>query len=86
MSDTPLDIHQYIALMLDQTASLAWQKMGLHPDPVTGTTHPDLAQAKVAIDLCGHLAGLIHARLEPADQRQIDNLLNDLRVNYMQRT
>jgi hypothetical protein len=82
----PLDIHQYIALMLDQMAGIAWQKLGLHPDPITGTTHTDLAQAKVAIDLCGHLAGLIHPRLDPADQRQIDNLLNDLRANYMQRT
>lgn len=82
----PLQVHDVIALMLDQMAGMAWQKLGLHPDPVTGTTHPDLAQAKVAIDLCTHLAGIIHPRLDPADQRQIDNLLNDLRANYMQRT
>jgi len=82
----PLQVHAVIALMLDQMAGIAWQKLRLHRDPITGTTHTDLAQAKVAIDLCSHLAGLIHPRLDPADQRQIDNLLNDLRANYMQRT
>ncbi|MBX3097542.1 MAG: DUF1844 domain-containing protein [Fimbriimonadaceae bacterium] len=81
----PIDIHQYIAIMLDQTASIAWQKLGLQPDMVTGKTEPDFGQAKIAIDLCAHLSQLISDSLEGEDLRQVNNLINDLRVNYMQR-
>lgn len=81
----PIDINQYIAIMLDQTAAIAWQKLGLQPDMISGKTEADYGQAKVAIDLCAHLAQLISGSLEGEDLRQVNNLINDLRVNYMQR-
>lgn len=88
MSETerkPLDVAEVLAIMLDQLASIAWQKLGLQPDPMTGTQAPDLAQAEMAIDVCAELTKHIRPSLEESDQRQIDNLIRDLRVNFMQR-
>lgn len=87
MSETPspLDVYEVLAVMLDQAASLAWQKMGLQPDMMTGKVHQDLAQCKAAIDAASALAAVVEPKLDEDDRRQIQNLLRDLRVNYAQR-
>jgi hypothetical protein len=82
----PINVYEYVAIVLDQTASIAWQKLGLQPDMATGRTEADLPQAKVAIDLCGQLAEILRSQLEGDDLRQVNNLMNDLRINFMQRT
>lgn len=82
----PLSVYAAIAMMVDQTASLSWQKLGLQHDPITGTLHQDLAQAKVAIDLTAHLSGLIESQLDEEDRRRIQNLIRDLRINFVERS
>ncbi|MDI9636518.1 DUF1844 domain-containing protein [Kamptonema cortianum] len=81
-----IDIHQVIAIMIDQVAAIGWQKLGLQPDPLSGKMAQDLTQAKVAIDVVADLAKYLEGKLDDQDQRQIHNLVSDLRINYVQRT
>ena len=81
-----IDIHQVIAIMIDQVAAIGWQKLGLQPDPLNGKMAQDLTQAKVAIDVVADLAKYLEGKLDDQDQRQIHNLVSDLRINYVQRT
>ncbi len=75
-----------IMIMVDQMASLAWQKLGLQPDPMTGKLHKDIAEAKVAIDVTAGLAGFIEPQLDEEDKRRIHSLIRDLRINYVEHT
>ncbi len=82
----PLNVYDVVSIMLEQMASIAWQKMGLQPDPITGKLAPDLVQAKVAVDAASSLGSLLSTELDPEDQRRIKNLLSDLKVNFVQRS
>lgn len=90
MTDTstpagPIDVNEVIAIMLDNMASIAWQKLGLQPDPMTGTIAKDLGQAKMAIDAASALSELIQGVVDDADRRSLQNLIRDLRVNYVEK-
>jgi hypothetical protein len=82
---TPPTVYDHLAAILDQMAAVSWQKLGLQPDMVTGKIAPDLDGAKVAIDFCAHIVGLIEVHLEPSDLRQVQTLIRDLRMNYVQK-
>lgn len=82
----PISVYTMVTAMVEQMASVAWQKMGLQPDFLTGKIHKDLAEAKVAIDLTTHLASFIEPHLDEDDKRQIHNLIRDLRINYVNQT
>lgn len=82
----PIDVHSFLAVMLDQLASLAWQKMGLQTDPLTGKPEPDLVQARVAIDVAESIAKALEGALDEEDRRQMHNLIRDLKVNYVEQS
>lgn len=79
-------IYEHVSMMLDAMNQLAWAKLGLQPDPVSGKIESNLAEAKVAIDLCAHLATVVEPELDADDKRRISNLIRDLRINYVQKT
>ncbi len=86
MAETePFSVYDAIAAAADQFSAIAWQKLGLHPDMMTGTINADLAQAKVAIDLVAHLSQLIDIQLDSDDRRQMQSLVRDLRLNYVEK-
>jgi len=72
-------------MMLQQSIELSWQKLGLQPDFMTGRIEPDLAQAKVMIDVASQLADAAIPQLDDADRRTVQNTIRDLKVNYVQR-
>lgn len=82
----PLDVYMVITAMVDQMATIAWQKLGLQPDVMTGRVAQDLAQAKVAIDLTTHLASFIEGKLDDEDKRRIHGLVRDLRINFVDKS
>jgi hypothetical protein len=82
----PLSVYSVIIAMVEQMSTIAWQKLGLQPDMITGKIVQDLEQAKVAIDLTTHLAGFVEPQLDDDDKRQIHGLIRDLRLNYVQQT
>lgn len=78
-------IHEILAVVLDQLSSIAWQKMGLQPDMVTGKMETDVAQAKVAVDVVAYLSNIIENEVDEEDKRQLQNLVRDLKINFVQR-
>ena len=85
-SQEPISVYAVIMTMVDTMAAIAWQKMGLQPDMLTGKIALDLDEAKVAIDLTTHLATFIESQLDDDDKRRVHGLIRDLRVNYVQKT
>lgn len=83
----PLDVYEALATTMDFFASLAWQKMGLQPDMATGRIVSDMRQAKAAVDVTAALAGFLEPELdEDADRRRVQNLVRDLRLNYVEKS
>ncbi len=62
----------------------AWICMGLVADPVTGVINRDLEGARIAIDTIEYIASKLETKLDPVMQRELKNLLTDLRLNYVQ--
>lgn len=85
-SAQPLDIYAVLAVMIDQMSAIAWQKMGLQPDAVTGKIHADLAQAKIAVDIVDQLSQTLTPQLDENDRREINKLVANLKINYVQRS
>lgn len=82
----PPSVYDILMVMADQLAAVAWQKLGLQPDPFTGKVEQNLSEAKVAIDVTTHLASFVQPRLDEADQRQMHNLIRDLRINFVEKS
>jgi hypothetical protein len=83
----PIDVFEAVATTMDFFASLAWQKMGLQPDMATGKIVQDMAQAKVAVDVAASLAAVLEPALEDdADKRRVQNLVRDLRINFVEKS
>ena len=81
----PISVYDFVTVMVDNMASIAWQKLGLQPDLATGKIEADLEEAKVAIDLTTHLASFIEPRLDEEDKRRVHGLVRDLRINYVEK-
>jgi hypothetical protein len=82
----PISIYPIIATTMEQFAMIAWQKMGLQPDLVTGQIHKDLPEAKVAVDLAIRLAETLEPQLDEEDKRKVQNLIRDLRLNFVEQS
>jgi len=82
----PLSVFDVIVIMTDQLSSIAWQKLGLQPDMMTGQIARDLPEAKVTIDLITHLAGIVDGRLDEEDRREMQKLVSNLRLNYVEKS
>jgi hypothetical protein len=73
-------------MMIEQLAMIAWAKLGLQPDPITGKIEANMVDAKLAIDSVGDLVHRLQPEVDAEDKRQLDNLLRDLRINYVNRS
>lgn len=82
----PLQLDDLLAVALDQFAGVAWQKLGLQPDPITGKIEADLDQARRAIDIVADIAKHLESQLDDEDRREVHNLIRNLRLNYVQKT
>jgi hypothetical protein len=88
MTDSPKpvpSVYDHLGIILQQLVEVAWQKLGIQPDMVTGRIEANFPEAKVAIDLASHISGLVEPQLDADDRRQLQNVMRDLRVNYVQR-
>jgi hypothetical protein len=63
-------------------SSLAFQRMGLHADEVTGQVEKDMKQAKVAVDTALFLCDQMMLELDEEGKRELQALMSDLRLNY----
>lgn len=82
----PVDVTTFALWMIDEMQAQAWIKLGLWKDPITGDLQPDLRQAKIAIDCVAALAEVLKPHLPEAQRRDLERLLTDLRLNFVQRS
>ncbi len=65
-------------------ASRAWEAMGLIPNPVSKTIERRLDDAQLAIDAAAALVDLIRGKVGDTERRELDTLLMNLRVNFVE--
>ena len=82
----PISVYDILTILIEQMSSVAWQKLGLQPDPVTGRIGVGLAEAKVAIDVVANMVHQLESQLDDEDRRQVNSLVRDLRINYLNKS
>jgi len=63
----------------------AWEYLGLIMNPETKEINKDLKKAKITIDTVAFLYDQIKNDLNPEDFKRIENLLANLRMNYVEK-
>lgn len=71
---------------IEMLSNRAWVSMGLMPNPMTGKMERDLNEARRAIDVLGDLARHAEAEAEPEEKRDLRNMMQDLRVNFLRQS
>jgi len=64
----------------------AWVSIGLVPNPATGKVEQNLAEARRAIDAATDVIKHLEADASPMEKRELQNLLQDLRVNFLRQS
>lgn len=82
----PVDVVTVALWMIEELQAQAWIKLGLWKDPVSGELHTDLPQAKIAIDCVAALAEVLKPHISDSQRRDLERLLTDLRLNFVQRS
>ncbi len=78
-------VYDHVAAIIQQMAHVAWQKLGLQPDTMTGKLEPNLEEARVAIDVITKLGAVLEPQLDDEDRRQLHGVIRDLRINFVQK-
>ncbi len=63
----------------------AWEYLGLIMNPETKEVKEDLVKAKISIDCIEYLLKQIKNELQTEDRRQIEDLLANLQINYVEK-
>jgi hypothetical protein len=79
----PLDDPTSFLSLIMSLASNAAASLGMMPHPVTGETGVDLKTAKHWIDVLGMLERKTHGNLDEQEAMMLENLLADLRMQYV---
>jgi len=78
------DAKSLVATCLSLLAAKAWEAMGLVPNPETKQIERKLDDAQLAIDAAAALAAVIRDKVTDAERREIDTLLANLRINFVE--
>lgn len=79
-----VDARAVVLTCISLLASKAWEAMGLVPDPTTKKIERHLDEARLAIDATAALVDLIRDRLQDRERRELETLLTNLRLNYVE--
>jgi len=82
----PADVYGLLKSFIGLLGAYAWQWLGLMKNPVTGNIGQDLTQAKIAIDSISLMMGQLEGKLAESEQRELQGLLADLRMNFVQQS
>ena len=82
----PLDDPASFLSLIMSLASNAAASLGMMPHPMTGETGVDLQTAKHWIDVLGMLEEKTQGNLDEQEAQMIENLLADLRMQYVSLT
>ena len=79
----PLDDPASFLSLIMSLASNAAASLGMMPHPVTGETGVELETAKHWIDVLGMLEKKTKGNLDPQEEKMLESLLADLRMQYV---
>ena len=80
-----LDIYDTLRFMVGVLNQAAWIHLGLVVAPGASEAVIDLGQARVAIDSLEAIALQLRPSFDPEEQREIDNVLANLRINFVKK-
>lgn len=81
-----LTIPELVRLRILEFAQFAWIRMGLLANPATQKVDKDLPQARLAIDCAAALAEQLQPHLDDHEKRELQTLLANLRINYVEQS
>ena len=79
------DLPVLFVWFISMLSGKAWEYLGLIMNPETKEMNKDLKKAKIAIDTVAFLYDQIKDDLNPEDFKRIENLLANLRMNYVEK-
>jgi hypothetical protein len=79
------DLPVLFVWFISMLSGKAWEYLGLIMNPETKEINKDLKKAKIAIDTVAFLYDQIKDGLNPEDFKRIENLLANLRMNYVEK-
>ncbi|MBA7561579.1 DUF1844 domain-containing protein [Candidatus Atribacteria bacterium 1244-E10-H5-B2] len=79
------DLPVLFVWFISMLSGKAWEYLGLIMNTETKEINKDLKKAKVAIDTVAFLYDQIRDDLNPEDFKRIENLLANLRMNYVEK-
>ncbi len=83
-AQVPLRAPDLVRWCVSLLATSAWQAMGLIPDPSTQRVERNLDDARLAIDAISALLETLRSRLPDVERREIETLLTNLRLNFVE--
>jgi len=81
-----IDMHGILRMVFGMCVEQAWVHLGLQLPPGAQETKMDLAQARLAIDTIAYIKQALGDTLSAAEQREVDQTLTTLRMNFVQRS
>ncbi len=85
MDSQPLpDATTLVTTCFGLLATKAWEALGLVPDPATQKIERKLDEAQLAIDAAAALAELIRPLVSEHERREIETLVTNLRLNFVE--
>ncbi len=79
----PISVKEIILSFIGILSETGWEYMGLIANKITGEIHKDMNEAKLAIDTIDVLFEKIKDKLEDKEVRDIEKLIDDLKINYV---
>ncbi|GAI78479.1 unnamed protein product [marine sediment metagenome] len=79
------DLPVLFVWFISMLSGKAWEHLGLIMSPETKEMNKDLKKAKIAIDTVAFLYEQVKDDLSPEDFKRIENLLANLRMNYVEK-
>ena len=81
-----LGTQEVMISFLGLLAAKAWEGMGLVPVMTTGKIEQNLDSARLAIDAYGAVLEVLRTRLQEAPRREMETVLTNLRVNFVDKS
>jgi len=79
------DLPVLFVWFISMLSGKAWEYLGLIMNPETKEMNKDLKKAKITVDTVAFLYDQIKDDLNPEDFKRIENLLANLRMNYVEK-
>jgi hypothetical protein len=80
-----INVYSLLRMSIGMYIEQAWIHLGLRMDPNKSKVEQNLPYAKVAIDVVDFMVQKLQSDLDENERRELDLLLANLRMNYVQR-